>query len=187
MRHALTGAFNSLDSDNDNNKAQRSNKESMSQSQVMQSATREKDLRKLNEREKRFNSSSFLVNVNDGDFSESPAKREFGYHGSTMNEMQSEGHSTMNVTSGLMSDAENKRRNREIKRHLKNLIPDSTNIDFETDVPTSVNDEQRIRYKQKFVNQAVDVKDVTDRVLRMCGNLREKSSKALTKQNMLKD
>jgi len=37
------------------------------------------------------------------------------------------------------------------------------------------------------VNQAVDVKDVTDRVLKMCCNLREKSSKALTTQNMIKD
>ena len=40
-----------------------------------------------------------------------------------------------------MSDADNKRKYKELRRKLKDLIPDSTKIDFENDPPTTINDE----------------------------------------------
>ena len=60
----------------------------------------------------------------------------------------------------------------ELKEHLRAMIPDSAEVELDPNEPVAHQDVQRQRYMDKFKQVAVDVRGVTQRVLRMCGNLR---------------
>ena len=61
-------------------------------------------------------------------------------------------------------------------------MPDSDEIDLalppDTKKPTKEQDCQRQRYLERFKQKVVDVTQVTSRLLKMCGHLREKSTAA---------
>ena len=61
------------------------------------------------------------------------------------------------------------------------VIPDSDQVELNTSQPMQYWDVQRIRYHDKFNQKAVDVRHVTDRVLKMCRTLRNKSFKSEVK------
>ena len=60
----------------------------------------------------------------------------------------------------------------ELKEHLRAMIPDSAEVELDPNEAITHQDVQRRRYMDKFKQVSVDVRGVTQRVLRMCGNLR---------------
>ena len=72
---------------------------------------------------------------------------------------------------------------RELKSRLRAMIPDSAEVELDPNERVAHQDVQRQRYMDKFKQVSVDVRGVTQRVLRMCGNLRQKSEKAQSRGN----
>ena len=76
---------------------------------------------------------------------------------------------------------------RELKSRLRAMIPDSAEVELDPNERITHQDVQRQRYLEKFKQVSVDVRGVTQRVLRMCGNLRQKGEKGQRRGNSRND